>query len=293
MRATLEEQLVRLPKNAEEGRAQVVELKQRGVDGIKTILETGAGGTHYNRLDTAVFQAIVEAARKNGLPVVSHTGDANDVSDALAAGVNGIEHGSFRDAIPDAVFARMKDLGVAYDPTLTVVDSLKAFVAGDSSGLDRSLLIQTAPPELLSSTRKLMASSGVAEARGAFARFPINVEMANRNLLAAHHAGVMLVAGTDAGNPLVFHGPGIHREMQLWVAAGVPAAVALQAATANNARLLHAGDRLGQIKQGYEASLLLIDGNPLQDISATEHISMVMFKGERVDRSELLSEPRQ
>jgi imidazolonepropionase-like amidohydrolase len=100
----------------------------------------------------------------------------------------------------------------------------------------------------------------------------------------------MLVAGTDAGNPLVFHGPGIHREMQLWVAAGVAPAVALQAATYNNARLLRADNRIGLIRKGYEASLLLIDGNPLQDISATEHISMVLFKGERVDRSELFNQ---
>jgi imidazolonepropionase-like amidohydrolase/ABC-type multidrug transport system permease subunit len=296
MRATLEEQMVRLPKNADEARTQVAELKQRGVDGIKTILEAGAGGAHYNRLDTAVFQAIVDAAKKNALPVVSHTGDAHDVSDAVAAHVDGIEHGSFRDAIPDAVFIRMKELGIAYDPTLTVVDALRAFVKGDSSGLDRSLLAQAAPPDLLASTRKMMASAGLANLRTAYAAYPISMEMGNKNLLAAQQSGVMLVAGTDAGNPLVFHGPGIHREMQLWVAAGVPAVVALQAATYNNARLLRVDNRLGLIKQGYEASLLLIDGNPLQDISATEHISMVMLKGERVDRSELFnqkSEPRQ
>ena len=114
--------------------------------------------------------------------------------------------------------------------------------------------------------------------------------MGEKNLLAAQQAGVTLVAGTDAGNPLVFHGPGIHREMQLWVAAGVAPAVALQAATFNNARLLRAENRIGLIRKGYEASLLLIDGNPLQDISATEHISMVLFKGERVDRSELFDQ---
>jgi len=44
---------------------------------------------------------------------------------------------------------------------------------------------------------------------------------------------------------------------------------------------------MGLIKKGYEASLLLVDGNPLKDISVTERISIVMFKGERIDRSEL------
>ena len=290
IRATLEQQVVRLPANADEARAQVQELKQRGVDGIKTILETGGGSAHYNRLDLTVFQAIVDAARKNGLPVVSHTGDAQDVADAVTAHVDGIEHGSFRDAIPDAVFAQMKALGIAYDPTLTVVDALKAFSRGDASILDRSLLQQTAPPVLLQGTRKLVGSAGLAELRAAYANFPMSVEDGKKNLVSAQHAGVMLVAGTDAGNPLVFHGPGIHREMQLWVEAGVPAAVALQAATYNNARLLRVDNRIGLIKKGYEGSLLLIDGNPLQDISATEHIAMVLFKGERVDRSELFNQ---
>ena len=49
-------------------------------------------------------------------------------------------------------------------------------------------------------------------------------------------------------------------------------------------------DRMGLIKKGYEANLLLVDGNPLKEISVTERISMVMFKGERVDRSELFDQ---
>jgi imidazolonepropionase-like amidohydrolase len=98
------------------------------------------------------------------------------------------------------------------------------------------------------------------------------------------------VTGTDAGNPQMIHGPGIHRELQLWVAAGIPPSVALQAATYNGARLLRVDNRIGLIRKGYEASLLLVDGNPLQDISATERIQMVMFKGERVDRTELFDQ---
>ena len=53
----------------------------------------------------------------------------------------------------------------------------------------------------------------------------------DQNLMAAWRTGVMLVTGTDSGNPTLFHGPAIHRELQLWVAAGIPATVALQAAT--------------------------------------------------------------
>jgi imidazolonepropionase-like amidohydrolase len=54
--------------------------------------------------------------------------------------------------------------------------------------------------------------------------------------------------------------------------------------------LLRAENRIGLIRKGFEASLLLVDGNPLEDITATERISMVMLKGERVSRSELFDQ---
>src|SRR5207244_7569492 len=105
-----------------------------------------------------------------------------------------------------------------------------------------------------------------------------------------YRSGAMLVAGTDSGLPMTVHGPAIHRELQLWVEAGLPPAAALQGATYNAARLLHADQRIGLIRKGYDASLLLVDGNPLQDISATERISIVFFKGERVNRADIFEQ---
>ena len=64
----------------------------------------------------------------------------------------------------------------------------------------------------------------------------------------------------------------------------------LQAATRNGANLLGAGDRIGQIKKGYEANLLLVNGDPMQNISATEQISLVVFKGETISRTRLFQE---
>ena len=98
------------------------------------------------------------------------------------------------------------------------------------------------------------------------------------------------MTGSDAGNPLVFHGPTIQRELQLWVDAGIPAAAALQAATWNAARLLRAESRIGLVAKGHDADLLIVDGNPLTDIAATERISIVVFKGERVRRAALFAE---
>jgi imidazolonepropionase-like amidohydrolase len=66
--------------------------------------------------------------------------------------------------------------------------------------------------------------------------------------------------------------------------------VALQAATFNAARLLRAEKRLGSIQPGNDADLLVVDGNPLDDIAATERISLVVFKGERIDRTALFEQ---
>ena len=115
-----------------------------------------------------------------------------------------------------------------------------------------------------------------------------SIEQGGRNLLRAWQAGVTLVTGSDAGNFLVLHGPTVQHEIELWIAAGIPPEVALQAATANAARLLRIDSRVGTIVAGKEATLLLVDGNPLQDARALSAVSTVFMKGERVARPELL-----
>jgi imidazolonepropionase-like amidohydrolase len=118
----------------------------------------------------------------------------------------------------------------------------------------------------------------------------LSVDQGGKNLLKAWHAGVPLVTGSDAGNFLVLHGPTVQHEIELWVAAGIPVEVALQAATANAAKLLRADSRIGTVEKGKEATLLLVDGNPLQDVRALSSISTVFMKGERVARTELFEQ---
>jgi ABC-2 type transport system ATP-binding protein len=290
MRAMAEREFVRLPKTPEEARAQVDALKHAGVDGIKAVLDSGAGGVVFNRLDVSIVRAIADQAHADSLPVVVHTGDSHDVSDALSARVDGIEHGSFRDDISEAVFAQMKRQGTAYDPTLSVAEGLAQFAAGHAELLDRSLVQQVAPRALLEATKTALTSADMADMRTALKSFPMDLKIGEANLARAYKSRVMLVTGSDAGNLLVFHGPTVHRELQLWRQAGIPAAAALQAATYNAARLLHAEKRIGSIRKGLDADLLIVDGNPLEDIQVTERISLVMSKGERVDRSELFDQ---
>ncbi|MGB0030025.1 MAG: amidohydrolase family protein [Candidatus Sulfotelmatobacter sp.] len=290
VRSNLERQFTRIPTSADEARQQVDELKKRGVDCIKAILEAGAGGRVYNRLDTGLFDAIAQEAHADSLPLSVHTGDVRDVADAVQAQANSIEHGSFREKIPDALFDQMARQGIFYDPTLSVGEAFKDFAAGKTDLLKRSLVQQVGPPELLRGTEEAMGSAETEALRTSLAQYPIDMAVAIDDLKRAHQHGVSLVTGSDAGNYLVIHGPTVQHEMQLWVRAGIPQAVALQAATWNAARLLRADTRIGSVRPGNDADLLVVDGNPLDDITATERILLVVFKGERIDRTELFDQ---
>ncbi len=290
-REALLKQFTRIPKTAEEARQQVDGLKTDHVDCIKTILESGAATHVFNRMDTSLFAAVAQEAHARGLPLAVHTGEALDVADAVQAKADSIEHGSFRDAIPDALFEQMKAQGTFYDPTLSVGEGFRDFAAGKGDLLKRSLVQQVATAELLKGTEAALTSKDMEETRNSIGKFPMSMPIAIDNLKRAWQHGVTLVTGSDAGNFLVIHGPTVQHEMALWVKAGIPPAVALQAATYNAARLLKADDHIGSIRVGNDADLLIVDGNPLEDISVTERISWVVFKGERVyDRAGLFGQ---
>ncbi len=290
IREQAEAQFTRIPASVEEARLQVDELKHADLDCIKAVLEIGGGASVFNRLDSAIFQAIAQEAHAQQLPLAVHTGDVRDVTDAVSADANSIEHGSFREPIPDALFQQMASKKIFYDPTLSVAEAFRDFAAGKTDLLKRSLVQQVGPTDLLEGTEKEMASADIAPMRERIAQFPINVEIGTRNLVRAYKDGVSLVTGSDAGNYLVIHGPTVQHELELWVHAGIPPAVALQAATYNAARLLRAENHLGSIRVGNDADLLLVDGNPLEDITVVERISIVVFKGEQLDRSDLFNQ---
>lgn len=291
MRKTGEEQFVRLPKDAAQARAQVDDLKKAGVDGIKAVLEAGnpiVGS--FPRLDTGIYDALISEAASDHLPSATHTGQASDVKDAADAGTTSVEHGSGVDLIPAATFAEMKEKGTAYDPTASVFEAMLDVHAANPEPLNRSLVQQTAPKDLLADTRAML------EKRRPDSKVEVLqhwIAVSTQNLVSAYKAGVMLITGTDAGNMLVVHGPTVQHEMELWVKAGIPPAAAIQAATYNAAQVLRAGDRIGSIQKGRDATLILLDGDPLQEISNTERVSLVMFRGERISRSDLFDQDKE
>ncbi len=283
-------QMVRLPKDPEEARRQVRDLKTQGVDGVKAILETGRTGMLFNRMDVSILQAVAEEARAQHLPMVVHTGDNRDIADALRIGVDDIEHGTFQEPINDDLLVTMARKGIAYDPTLSVAEAVDQLYNGKDDVLNRSLVEQVGPASLIKATRRALGSGQPSPIVAQFRGWRPDLRQGKENLRRAYRAGVRLVTGSDAGNLLVFHGPTVHRELQLWVEAGVPAPAALQAATYNAARLMGADQRIGLLRKGHDADLLLVDGDPTRDIAATERISLVIYKGERVNRSKLFSQ---
>ncbi|MDB6146372.1 MAG: type transporter, partial [Spartobacteria bacterium] len=290
MRASFTAQFVRTPKSADEAKKQVDDLADQHVDAIKGVLESGAPGYSFNRMDVNILRAVVEEAHVKNLPVAIHCGNAADVADAVSLGVDSIEHGSYSDEIPDATFIEMKAKGIAFDPTLSVAEAMSSFVHGDTALLKRSLVEQVTTKDLLNGTEKAATGDQFKGLREGLSHYPMSLEIGTNNLLKAWRAGVTLVTGSDAGNFLVMHGPTVQHEIELWTAAGIPIDVALQAATRNAAKLLRADHRIGTIEEGKEASLFIVDGNPLQDVHALSSISMVMMKGEYVGRRQIFEQ---
>jgi imidazolonepropionase-like amidohydrolase len=189
------------------------------------------------------IQAVVAAAHDDGFTVAAHAHGAEAIRRAVLGGVDSIEHGTFMDA---ADMKLMKEHGTWYVPTI---------IAGQ-------YVMEKAkqgwyPPQV---ARK-------AEEVG-----PLILATAGK----AYKAGVKIAFGTDAG--VYPHGDNA-REFAYMVQAGMPPMFVLQAATTHAAELLHQQDRFGRIAVGRGADVIAVPGNPLDDITAMQHVSFVMKDG--------------
>jgi len=105
--------------------------------------------------------------------------------------------------------------------------------------------------------------------RAGISKFPMSMPIAVDNLKRAYQHGVTLVTGSDAGNLLVIHGPTVQHEMVLWVQAGIPPALPSRPLLTMPLACCGADDHVGTVRVGNDADLLVVDGNPLEDISVT------------------------
>jgi imidazolonepropionase-like amidohydrolase len=105
--------------------------------------------------------------------------------------------------------------------------------------------------------------------------------LANREAMirALFDAGARLIAGTDSGIGLSVPGASIHDELAGLVAAGLPPYEAIRAATSGAAEFLEESDEIGTVAVGHRADLLVVDGNPLEDVSALRSIEAVVLRG--------------
>ena len=175
---------------------------------------------------------------------------------------------------------------VIVDPTLVFFD---AMVRGDDPAVTGAPALELVAPSLVENWRgSFNMNMGWTEEdfdRGRAA----SAKMLEWTRLL-HEAGVTLAVGTDANNPWIVPGPSFHREMELLVAAGIPPEEVLVMATANGAEaagLLH--DR-GTVEVGKQADLVLLEGDPREDIRSTREIRWVMQRGQVMDPDALLGD---
>jgi len=261
----------------------------------------------YSRLAPPVFDRLVEGARRGGLPIAGHVPWSVALDHAVATGMRSIEHMTGVVAAlqaADSPVAGRSD-GPSRDRQIDHVDEARI------AGLVQQLAAHhtfTVP------TRVVMDSwASAAEVRDRLARPemrwvpPCNRALAEpppddaedldraRRTLALYDrvlrvldaAGAPIAAGTDPGNPLVVPGFALHHELEHLVGAGLSPLAALRAATRRGAELLGRDGEIGRIAAGMRADLVLLDGNPLDDIRSTRRIAGVMARGRYRARGEL------
>ena len=263
-----------------DGPAEVARAVRRrvaaGADFIK-LIGTG-GGTPGTQPDQASYTrdelaAAVSEAHRLDVPVSVHCRGIPGIVNAIEAGVDQIEHACFE--LPDGTLSfdrkladRMANAGIWVTPTIQLYRDARAHLqkkaaAGDLDGTERQHLKNL--PGVVES--KLEALQGFLD------------------------AGVNVVAGNDAGLPYTGFGC-LWQELEAMMSGGMTAMQSITAATAIPARMLGLEGQIGSIQPGKQADLLVVDGNPIEDISALSRVRLVMQAGRivfnKIDRCEMI-----
>lgn len=241
---------------------------------IKVVMEEGFGDHHFNSLDLATVRAVIDAAHKRGKMAVVHISTLQNARAALEAGADGLAHLFPGTAIAqedvDGLVRLAKSHGAFVIPTFSVLES----VAGIKP---RDLLDDPGVTGLLDKDERTALEVGYGQTPA-----PARLTAPKAVTAALRKAGVPLLAGTDAGNAGTQYGASLHHELASLVDAGLTPAEALAAATSVPAAVFKLGKR-GRIAAGYKADLVLVEGNPLQDIGATRRIVEVWKDGDSVE----------
>jgi imidazolonepropionase-like amidohydrolase len=275
--------------NEAEARTAVRTLQKVGVDFIKL----------HRRTSREAYFAIADEAKKIGLPFTGHVPVTVSPGEASDAGQASIEHtatlfeGTFatdysgkdqaaeiarwRATDASALFTKFVRNGTFVDPTLVAQEYLVRRIESGSPDPNDRYIAASARQEA-DKTLVPEAKKSLLESKAVLREMRAVTALMNR-------AGVILLAGTDLS---YLHPPGfvLHDELALLVESGLSAAEALRTATLNPARLLRLPDA-GIIAPNARADLVLLDGNPLDDIRNTQRIRAVVLRGKYFNRGSL------
>lgn len=246
---------------------------ENGADYFKIMIEDGrvmnAPGLPMIRPE--ILKAAVDHAHKSGLIAIAHVLTAEAVKIAIEAGVDGLAHLFIDrpDWTPDLIKS-IADKGIFVTPCLV----LNSSIIGNSAchiAHDKRVA-----PKLTEDWRMTMCSC--------FNTFPAGkMEDSYNNVRDLLDAGVDILVGTDVSVPMAHlgglaHGVSVHHEMQLLVQAGLSPLEALRSATSVTSRRFNLNDR-GIIAEGMRADLLLVKGNPIENICDTLSIAGIWKQG--------------
>jgi len=232
----------------EDGRKAVRQRYKEGADVIKITATGGvlsvAKSGQNPQFTIEEIRAITETADDYGMLTAAHAHGDQGMQRAIKGGIRTIEHGTL---MSEATMELMKEYGAYMVPTISA--GKEAARNAEKPGFF--------PPVVAQKAREIGP-----QIQNTFAK--------------AYKRGVPIAFGTDAG---VFpHGTNA-QEFGYMVEAGMPAEEALRAATITNANLLGMGDDLGQLKAGYLADIIAVEGNPLSDVGVLKEVRFVMKEG--------------
>jgi imidazolonepropionase-like amidohydrolase len=243
-----------------------------GSDYIKIIYDDLSSiGRHQPMLDKRTLKAVVDAAHARGKLAVVHILSEWQAKDAIEAGADGLAHLFTGATVSPDLATLAASHHVFVTPTLTVLFSDCGQPSGPRIANDSLLR-----PYIRPGMRK-QAAMAFPPTKGSRCE---GTKEAVRQLV---RAGVPVLTGTDAPSPGQSYGASVHGEMELLVGTGLTPVQALTAATSAPARAFRLTDR-GVIAAGKRADLVLVDGDPTRDITATRRIVSVWKRGVEAKR---------
>jgi imidazolonepropionase-like amidohydrolase len=240
----------------------------------------------YKNLSDAFLTRLTAEAKKANLRVIIDQWERNGSPDLVRTGISGFAHAPTRQ-MPNSDIQLIKDRGLFVITTLVVEEYSGRRRLADVSFLNQPLIADVTPPWFLTELRAEAERPLKDDEKREVERSASGFEEMKRNVKKLRDAGVLLAAGTDAPYPGVFQGEGIHHELELLVASGFSPLQAIRTATYNAAQIMKADAEWGSVQTGRRANLLIVNGNPAEQISDTRKIETVIIGGKVLDRGAL------